>query len=74
MRTDFWRPLSVTLICASLLAQQQAPQSVEKGQTIEQVVALWGQPQKIVNLDTKTIYYYPDAKITFLNGKVSDVQ
>jgi hypothetical protein len=55
-------------------AQQQAPQSVEKGQTIEQVVALWGQPQKIVNLDTKTIYYYPDAKITFLNGKVSDVQ
>jgi hypothetical protein len=38
------------------------------------VVAAWGQPQKIVNLGTKQIYIYQDAKITFLNGKVSDVQ
>jgi hypothetical protein len=55
-------------------AQPQAPQSIEKGQTIDQVVAAWGQPQKIVNLGTKQIYIYQDAKITFLNGKVSDVQ
>jgi len=55
-------------------AQQQAPQSVEKGMTIDQVVAAWGQPQKIVRIETKQIYIYQDAKVTFLNGKVSDVQ
>lgn len=55
-------------------AQPQAPQSIEKGQTIDQVVAAWGQPQKIVNLGAKQIYIYQDAKVTFLNGKVSDVQ
>lgn len=51
-----------------------APVSIEKGQTIDQVVAAWGQPQKIVNLGAKQIYIYPDAKVLFLNGKVSDVQ
>lgn len=54
--------------------QQQAPASIEKGQTIDQVVAAWGQPQKIVNLGVKQIYIYQDAKITFMSGKVSDVQ
>jgi hypothetical protein len=54
--------------------QQQAPESIAKGQTIDQVVASWGQPQRIVNLGAKQIYIYQDAKITFLNGKVSDVQ
>ena len=34
----------------------------------------FGQPQKIVNLGTKEIYYYPDMKVTFVGGKVTDVQ
>jgi hypothetical protein len=33
-----------------------------------------GQPEKIVNLGTKQIYVYKDLKITFVSGKVSDVQ
>jgi hypothetical protein len=56
---------------------QQAPappQQIEKGQTIDQVVAAIGQPDKIVNLGAKQIYVYKDIKVTFLNGKVSDVQ
>jgi hypothetical protein len=38
------------------------------------VVAILGQPDKMVNLGSKQIYVYKDLKITFLNGKVSDVQ
>jgi hypothetical protein len=59
-------------------AQQQAPppepQQIEKGQTPDQVKAALGPPDKIVNLGAKQIYVYKDLKVTFLNGKVSNVQ
>jgi hypothetical protein len=59
-------------------AQQQAapaePQQIAKGQTPEQVKAALGNPEKIVNLGAKLIYVYKDLKVTFLDGKVSDVQ
>jgi hypothetical protein len=59
-------------------AQQQAPppepQQIEKGQTPDQVKAALGQPDKIVNFGSKQIFIYKDLKVTFLNGKVSDVQ
>jgi hypothetical protein len=59
-------------------AQQQAPpaepQQIEKGQTPDQVKAALGTPEKIINLGTKLIYVYKDIKVTFLNGKVADVQ
>jgi hypothetical protein len=57
-------------------AQQPAaePQSIEKGMTPDQVEAAMGQPDKKVNLGSKQIYVYKDLKVTFLNGKVSDVQ
>jgi len=54
--------------------QQAPPQQIEKGQTPDQVVAAIGQPDKIVNLGAKQIYVYKDIKVTFINGKVSDVQ
>jgi hypothetical protein len=44
------------------------------GQTKDVVVATWGQPTKTVKLTGKEIYYYPDMKVTFVAGKVSDVQ
>jgi hypothetical protein len=50
------------------------PQTIQLGQTTDQVVAAIGQPDKIVNLGSKQIYVYKDIKITFLKGKVSDVQ
>jgi hypothetical protein len=53
---------------------QPEPQSIEKGMTTDQVEAAMGKPDKKVNLGPKQIYVYKDLKVTFLNGKVSDVQ
>jgi hypothetical protein len=53
---------------------QPEPQSIEKGMTPDQVEAAMGKPDKKVNLGAKQIYVYKDLKVTFLNGKVSDVQ
>jgi uncharacterized membrane protein YgcG len=50
------------------------PAQIEKGQTPDQVTAALGQPDKIVNLGAKQLYIYKDIKVTFINGKVSDVQ
>ncbi|HWS17234.1 MAG TPA: hypothetical protein VN223_04430, partial [Candidatus Elarobacter sp.] len=52
---------------------QEAP-SIELGQTMEQVVSALGPPQKKVNLGAKQIYVYKDLKVTFIGGKVADVQ
>ena len=53
---------------------QAAPKTIALGQTKDEVVGLFGQPQKIANLGSKEIYYYPDMKVTFVNGKVSNVE
>jgi len=55
-------------------AQPPAPAQIRSGQTIDEVVNALGQPEKIVDLGAKKIYVYKDLKITFTNGKVSDVQ
>ena len=55
-------------------AQQPGTASIQLGQTIDEVVAALGQPEKAVNLGSKQIYVYKDLKVTFVNGKVSDVQ
>ena len=66
---------------AQAAPQQQAPPqpaappaSIQLGQTVDQVTASFGPPEKIVNLGTKQIYVYKDLKVTFVNGKVTDVQ
>jgi len=50
------------------------PASVELGQTTDQVTAALGAPSRIANLGPKVIYYYSGMKVTFKEGKVSDVQ
>jgi len=55
-------------------AQQPEPQTVQLGMTLDQVVAILGKPDKIFDLGAKKIYVYKDVKVTFMNGKVSDVQ
>jgi len=55
-------------------APAQEPQNIQLGQTVEEVEAALGQPEKKVNLGAKQIYVYKDLKITFVKGKVSDVQ
>ena len=55
-------------------AQQSEPQTVQMGMTTDEVQSALGKPEKIFNLGSKQIYVYKDVKVTFLNGKVSDVQ
>lgn len=50
------------------------PPTIALGQTIDEVTAGFGQPQKVVKLGVKVIYVYKDMKVTFKNGKVSDVE
>lgn len=54
--------------------QQAEPQQIQMGMTLDQVQQAMGKPEKIVNLGPKQIYVYKDLKVTFLGGKVADVQ
>jgi len=48
--------------------------SISLGQTPEEVEAILGKPEKIVDLGSKITYIYKDLKVIFVDGKVSDVQ
>lgn len=50
------------------------PPTIQLGQSTDEVVAIMGQPEKIVDLKTKQIYIYKDLKVTFVKGKVTDVE
>jgi len=54
---------------------QAAPPTIELGQTPDQVIGLIGQPEKKIELGGgKEIFVYKDIKVTFVGGKVVDVQ
>jgi hypothetical protein len=55
-------------------ASSTEPAEISLGQTISEVEAILGKPKQIVSLGAKKIYVYPSMKITFINGKVSDVE
>jgi len=55
-------------------ASAAAPPTLSLGMTIQDVKAIQGEPQKIVELGSKKIYVYPDLKITFIDGRVTDIQ
>lgn len=50
------------------------PPTVTVGQTKAQVTAAFGQPVKAAKIGAKEIFYYKDMKVTFINGKVSNVE
>ncbi|PYP86544.1 MAG: hypothetical protein DMF61_12735 [Blastocatellia bacterium AA13] len=50
------------------------PAQISLGQTTEEVVAIMGKPKQVVNLGSKRIYVYQNLKVTFTDGRVSDVQ
>ena len=49
------------------------PPTISIGQSKDQVTTAFGQPQRVAKLGAKEIYYYKDMKVTFTNGKVSNV-
>jgi hypothetical protein len=59
---------------AAPAAPPAPPATVAIGQSTDEVVAILGQPDKILNLGAKQIYVYKDLKVTFVKGKVTDAQ
>jgi hypothetical protein len=51
-----------------------APASVALGQSLDQVKAILGAPAREADLGAKVIYYYDGMKVTFKDGKVSNVE
>ena len=50
------------------------PKTISLGQTKDEVVAMFGQPQRVIKLGDKEMLYYPDMKVTLVNQKVADAQ
>jgi len=50
------------------------PPTIAVGQTELQVTTVFGQPTRVAKVGAKEIYYYKDMKVTFTNGKVSNVE
>jgi hypothetical protein len=51
-----------------------APATITRGQSIDQVTASLGTPAVVIDMGPKKVYKYKDMKITFNDGKVSDVE
>jgi len=66
-------PVDANANPASVAGGSNTP-TIAMGETISQVVAAKGLPNQIANLGAKQIYVYGDMKITFVNGRISDVQ
>lgn len=48
--------------------------AIAAGQTTDQVVASLRQPGEVLDLGSQEICVYSDLKVTFVDGKASDVQ
>ena len=55
-------------------APSTAAGTIQLGQTVDQVTAILGPPNVVVDLGGKKMYVYPNLKITFTAGRVTDVQ
>jgi hypothetical protein len=51
-----------------------APANISLGQSTAEVIAVLGQPSRTADLGSKQIYFYKDMKVTFTDGRVTDVQ
>jgi hypothetical protein len=70
-------PASFAPIAPPAPPPQDAPTTAVEiaiGQTPDQVKAALGQPDRIVKAGAKEIYSYKNLKVTFVDGKVSDVE
>jgi hypothetical protein len=50
------------------------PPTITLGMTVDQIVAILGQPTALSDLGAKKIYVYPKLKVTFQNGSVADIE
>lgn len=78
---DFLQTASVDSVRAALAGvvsvesqTPSGPKTLAIGQTPEQVESILGKPDTILDLGAKKIWVYKTLKVTFVDGKVSDIQ
>ncbi len=59
---------------AATTSPASGPATIALGQSADEVTASLGAPLTVIDLGSKKIYKYKDMKITFKDGKVSDVE
>jgi len=67
---DALRPRAVTAAIPGVASQ---PPVVNLGMTVDEVVSIQGQPKMVADKGSQKIYFYERLKITFTDGKVSDM-
>ncbi len=50
------------------------PTAIAQGQSPDQVIAVLGQPTSVAGKGATVIYFYPNLKIVFVDGKVSQIE
>jgi len=65
--------VALPLLASTVQSGATTAQQVSLGQTIDQVTAILGEPDQIVDLDTTVIYVYNGRRVTFSNGKVTQM-
>lgn len=71
---EFGRVMELVTTVLRPEGMQEEPKTIEIGQTIAEVEAVMGKPESILKVATKTIYVYKSIKVTFVEGKVTDIQ
>ena len=67
-------PLAAQPQPAAAPAPDTQTKTIALGQTRDQVLSVFGQPAKVVQLGAKEIDYYSDMKVTFVRNKVTNVE
>jgi outer membrane protein assembly factor BamE (lipoprotein component of BamABCDE complex) len=49
-------------------------EELRQGMTPQEVEAMLGPPERQATLGQKRIYFYPKMKVTFVDGKVTDIE
>jgi len=62
------------IVVAESEYKDAGPATVSLGMSPEQVEGVLGKPSKVIELGAKKIFVYSDIKVTFMDGKVTDVQ
>jgi replicative DNA helicase len=65
---------AVSVSTSAAVSSSTVPPTINLGQTIDEVTAILGSPDMIVDLGPKKIYKYQNMKVTFKDGKVADVE
>lgn len=52
----------------------RAARTVRQGQSMEEVAAILGEPEKKVVLDSKTVFIYSDMRLIFRDGRLADLE